>query len=168
MLTKTEFLAALKREEKILIHLSTKLESKHLDFRLTPPQRSTRELLQYLTINALAGTTYFVTGSWDHWQPMADKAKAIDLAGFAAAMKKQNQAVAKLLKPISDKAFITRKVTSITGKGTLPLAQALFENTLNWCIGYRMQLFLQAKAAGLSEIGTSNLWMGKDSAKKKK
>jgi hypothetical protein len=32
-------------------------------------------------------------------------------------------------------------------------------------IGYRMQLFLQAKAAGLSGLNSGNLWAGKDSKK---
>lgn len=165
MLSKSEFLAALKRETKILTHLASKLEAKHLDFRFSPPQRSTLELLQYLTINCEAGTTYFVTGSWDHWEGMAERAKAVDLAGFAKALKKQEAAVAKLLKPISDKAFITKKVKPVSGKGSVVLSQALFEGTITWSIGYRMQLFLQAKAAGLAGLNSGNLWAGKDSTK---
>jgi hypothetical protein len=165
MLSKSEFLAALKRETKILTHLASKLEAKHLDFRFSPPQRSTLELLQYLTINLEAGTTYFVTGSWDHWEGMAERAKAVDLAGFAKALKKQESAVAKLLKPISDKAFTTKKVKPVSGKGSVVLSQALFEGTLTWAIGYRMQLFLQAKAAGLAGLNSGNLWAGKDSKK---
>lgn len=166
MLSKVEFLAALKRETKILTHLASRLDAKHLDYRLSPAQRSISELLQYLTINAQASTTYFLTGSWDHWEPLADKAKAVDLAGFAKALKKQDAAVAKLLKPISDKSFATKAVKPVWGKGTLPLAQALFENTLTWAIGYRTQLFLQAKAAGVADLGSTDLWTGKAPKKK--
>lgn len=165
MLSKSEFLAALKRETKILTHLASKLEAKHLDFRFTPAQRSTLELLQYLTVNQEAGTTYFLTGSWDHWEGMEQRAKTVDLAGFAKTLKKQEAAVAKLLKPISDKAFITKQVKPLSGKGSVVLSQALVEGPLTWTIGYRMQLFLQAKAAGLSELNSANLWAGKDSTK---
>lgn len=166
MLSKAEFLAALKRETKILTHLASRLEAKHLEHRLTPTQRSIGELLQYLTINAQASTTYFLTGSWDHWDATAEKAKGVDLAGFVKALKKQDATVAKLLKPISDKAFITKAVKPVWGKGSVPLAQALFENTLTWAIGYRTQLFLQAKSAGLVDLGSSDLWAGKAPKKK--
>ncbi len=162
MLTKPEFLAALKRETKILSHLAGQLEPKHLDFRLTSAQRSTRELLQYLTINAQASTTYYLSGTWDHWDALAAGATAIDLATFSGALKSQERAVVRLLAPISDKAWRTRMVKPMSGKGSkLALDVALFETTLSMCIGYRMQLFLQAKAAGLAQLASKDLWAGK-------
>jgi hypothetical protein len=162
MLTKPEFLAALKRETRILSHLASRLRAKHLDFRFTPAQRSTLELLQYLTINAQASATYYLRGSWDHWEALAASAKAVDLASFPAALKAQERAVARLLAPLSDKAWRSLQVKPMSGKGRkLSLDVALFETTLTMCIGYRMQLFLQAKAAGLPELKSSDLWAGK-------
>jgi hypothetical protein len=162
MLSKPEFLAALKRETRILSHLASRLRAKHLGFRFTPPQRSTLELLQYLTINAQAGATYYLRGSWDHWEAMDAAAKSVDLASFPAALKAQERAVARLLAPISDKAWRTMRVTPMSGKGPkVPLDAALFETTLTMCIGYRMQLFLQAKAAGLKQLKSSDLWAGR-------
>ena len=162
MLTKPEFLAALKRESKILTHLASRLGDKHLAFRFTPPQRSTLELLQYLTINAQASVTYYLNGSWDHWDALDAAAKGVDLAAFPQALKAQERAVAKLLAPISEKAWRTKLVTPMSGKGRkLTLDTALFETTLTMCIGYRMQLFLQGKAAGLGELKSSDLWVGK-------
>ncbi len=53
-------------------------------------------------------------------------------------------------------------VKSMSGKGRkLPLDVMLFETTLTTCLGYRMQLFLQAKAAGLAELASRDLWAGK-------
>lgn len=162
MLTKPEFLAALKRETTILCHLASRLRAKHLAFRFTPAQRSTLELLQYLTINAQAGVTYYLRGSWDHWEALAASAKAVDLASFPAALKAQERAVARLLAPVSDKAWRTLQVKPMSGKGRkLALDVALFETSLTMCIGYRMQLFLQAKAAGLPKLKSSDLWAGK-------
>ena len=162
MLTKTEFLAALKRETRILSHLAGTLEAKHLDFRLTPAQRSTIELLRYLTIQNTASTTYFLNGNWDHWDGLDAKAATVDLASFPTALKAQERTVARLLAPISDKAWQTRLVKPMSGKGRgIPLGTALFETTLTWCIAYRMQLFLQAKAAGLSGLKSKDLWAGK-------
>ena len=127
-----------------------------------PAQRSTLELLQYLTINAQASTTYYLRGTWDHWEALASSAKAVDLASFPVALKAQERAVARLLAPISDKAWRSLQVKPMSGKGRkLALDVALFETTLTMCIGYRMQLFLQAKAAGLGELKSSDLWAGK-------
>ena len=162
MLTKPEFLAALKRETKILSHLASRLRKQHLDFRFTPTQRSILELLQYLTINGQASVTYYLRGSWDHWETLASAAKAVDLASFPTALKAQERAVARLLAPLSDKAWRSQQVKPMSGKGRkLGLDVALFETTLTMCIGYRMQLFLQAKAAGLPELKSSDLWAGK-------
>lgn len=162
MLTKPEFLAALKRETKILNHLAGKLREEHLGFRFTPPQRSTLELLQYLTIGAEAGVGYYLNGSWDHWEALESRSKDLSLAGFAAALKAQERNVARLLKPVSDKAFLTRTVKPMMGKGKATLSQALADTTMCQAVGYRMQLFLQAKAAGLHGLGSSDLWAGRD------
>lgn len=162
MLTKPEFLAALKRETRILSHLASGLRAKHLGFRFTPPQRSTLELLQYLTINAQAGVTYFLNGNWDHWDALEATAKRVDLASFPAALKAQERTVARLLAQVSDQAWRSRMVGQLSGKGPKrPLGAALFDSTLTTCIGYRMQLFLQAKAAGLKQLKSSDLWAGK-------
>ena len=49
-LTKTELIASLRNEVRILLHLAGKVEPSMLDFRPTQKQRSTRELLQYLSM----------------------------------------------------------------------------------------------------------------------
>lgn len=162
MLTKSEFLAALARETKILTHLSRQLKPKHLAFRFTPPQRSTLELLQYLTINAQAGVGWFLNGNWDHWDALEAQAKMVTLPRFPAALKAQQRAVARLLAKVGEKEWATRRVVPMSGMGKGPaLGVALFESTLTTCIGYRMQLFLQAKAAGLAKLKSSDLWHGR-------
>src|SRR6188474_611046 len=48
-LTKDELISSLQNEVRILQHLCTKIEPTMLDYRPTPKQRSTLELLRYLT-----------------------------------------------------------------------------------------------------------------------
>ncbi len=62
VLTKTELIGALQHEVHILQHLTTKIDPSMLDYRPTPKQRSTIELLKYLAVmgpvlvkSALAG-----------------------------------------------------------------------------------------------------------------
>jgi hypothetical protein len=162
MISKSEFLDALKREARITTHLVGKLSGPQLEFRFSPPQRSTLELLQYLTIGTQASVAYHLSGNWDHWDALEAQAKEVTQAGFAKAMAAQTRAVAKLLAPISDRAFATRLAKSKVDGKARSIAASLFLGTLTQAIGYRMQLFLQAKAAGHPELNSKNLWAGKD------
>ena len=49
VLTKSELIASLQKEVRILLHFVTKIDPDVLDYRPTPQQRSTIELLRYLT-----------------------------------------------------------------------------------------------------------------------
>src|SRR6267378_2846801 len=50
VLTKSELIAALQNEVRILLHLASKIDRAMLDYRPTPKQRSTIELLRYLSV----------------------------------------------------------------------------------------------------------------------
>ena len=47
VLTKSELIASLQNEVRILLHLASKIDRGMLDYRPTPKQRSIIELLQY-------------------------------------------------------------------------------------------------------------------------
>jgi hypothetical protein len=49
ILTKTELITSLQKEVRILLHLAGKIDRAHLEYRPTPKQRSTIELLRYLS-----------------------------------------------------------------------------------------------------------------------
>src|SRR5688572_28288839 len=50
VLTKPELIGSLQHEVRILLHLASKIEPAVIDYRPTPKQRSTIELLRYLSI----------------------------------------------------------------------------------------------------------------------
>ena len=50
VLTKEELISALQNEVRILVHLAGKVDKSKLDYRPTAKQRSTLELLQYMSI----------------------------------------------------------------------------------------------------------------------
>lgn len=166
MLTKAEFLASLQREADITSHLVAKLRPEHLAFRLTPAQRSLQELIVFMATQYAGSVAFLTTGSWDAWGAYAKLNADLTPATFAEHMARQVTEVHRLLQDISEQDFARRVVKTPTGVETT-LANALLEVTLKWAAGYKMQLFLQAKAAGLGELGTSNLWHGKDPAPKK-
>ena len=50
VLTKSELITSLQDEVRILLHLAGKIDREKLDYRPTPKQRSTLELLKYLSM----------------------------------------------------------------------------------------------------------------------
>src|SRR5258706_4280613 len=50
VLTKEELIASLRHEVRILTHLAGKVDRSKLDYRPTPKQRTTLELLQYMAV----------------------------------------------------------------------------------------------------------------------
>ena len=161
MLTKTEFIAALARESAIAKHLASKLQPDHLGFRLTPAQRSTAELLQYYATFMAGTVAYFVSGNFDAWDGYEAANVGVTPASFGEALDRQLAEVTRLLTPVGDAEFATRASKDFAGNPA-PLVTLLTDLTLSFAIGYKMQLFLQAKAAGLSTLGTPNLWFGVD------
>jgi hypothetical protein len=160
MYTKESFLAACKLEAKILKHLAAQATPAQLGYRPTPGQRSTLELLQYLSYSPLASVIYAATGTWDHYDGLAAAGKDLTLAGFPKAIDKQAAAIAKHLKPLSD-ATLRRKQTTHWNGQKMTLGEALVALVLQHLTAYRFQLFLYLKASGSSQLGTSDAWMGK-------
>ena len=50
VLRKSELIALLQSETRILLHLAGKIDRSRLDYRPTPKQRRTIELLRYLSV----------------------------------------------------------------------------------------------------------------------
>ncbi len=164
MLTKAEFLASLQREHDITLHLVSKLTPVLAEFRLSPGQRSTLELLRYLTVQIEGTLGFFLTASWDGWETAEEAAKGLTLDQIPGALAAQMTRVQAQLAAFDETTFAARRCTTFSGHETT-LAHALLEHTLKFAVAYKMQLFLQAKAAG-PELGSSNLWAGKDPAPK--
>src|SRR5215475_6256070 len=77
VLTKQELIGALQNEVRIFLHLAGKIDRNKLDYRPAPKQRSTIELLRYMSV---MGPTLL----------KAIKAGAFDQEGFQAAMTEAN------------------------------------------------------------------------------
>src|SRR6266496_3338305 len=158
-LTKDELIVSLQREVRILLHLAGKIDPDRLDYRPTPTQRSTIELLRYLMVMGPALIRGIKTGTFDleAWKADAAVADAASLDLLLAAIEKQSAQYAALLNAYSDADFrgeidmFGRKAT----RGTF-----IVELVLGGCAAYRTQLFLYLKACGRDELNTMNLWQG--------
>ena len=103
VLTKSELVALLQKEVRLLLHLTTKIDPDMLDYRPTPKQRSTIELLRYLTTSGPALISYA------KGQPM--DAEAIAEVTEAANKRNFDETVAALA-ALSDRAWLDRTVSS--------------------------------------------------------
>ena len=161
MIPKDELLAAMQRECDICIHLHSKIPEGGLDFRFTPPQRSTLELLQYLSFVGTGFTTAVVDATWDPYGEMAKASESLTADAFPAAMERQKPEHADRFAKVTDEDMVTREFTQPWGH-TQKLGRAIQELAYASLVAYRMQLFLHAKAAGNAEIATPNCWAGMD------
>jgi hypothetical protein len=162
-LTKSELIASLQHEVDVLLHLASKIDRLKLDYRPTPKQRSTIELLQYLSVMGPELVKAAKAGGFDPaiWTVAEKAARARDFDETLAAIGAQREAYPALLADVSDADF--RAEIEMFGSKTTR-GSFIVNLVLCGCAAYRTQLFLYLKACGREELGTMNLWAGVDAA----
>ena len=161
VLTKSELIASLQHEAHILLHLASKIDRTKLDYRPTPKQRSTFELLKYLSYMGPVMVEAAHAGGFDRaaWGAATQAAEARDFDETLAAIAAQRDIYACRLGAISDADF--RVEIEMFGRRTTRGA-FLVNTVLCGYAAYRTQLFVYLKACGRDELNTMNLWAGVD------
>jgi hypothetical protein len=161
VMTKSELIASLQNEVRLLLHLVSKIDRAKLDYRPTPKQRSTLELLKYLSmmgprfVQAAKAATFDAAA----WVAAEQTAAARDFDQTLAAIAAQTDAYVTLLADASDADLRVE----IDGNGFKTTRGAFLVNFgIAACAAYRMQLFLYLKASGREDLGSTNLWVGVD------
>lgn len=161
VLTKSELIGSLKHEVRILQHLTGKVDRAKLDYRPTPKQRSTLELLQYLTIMGPELIKAAQAGGFnpETWSAAEKTAAARDFNQSVAAIAQQSDTYAAALGAMSDDDF--RGEIEMFGQ---KYTRGAFIVNLVLCghAAYRTQLFNYLKASGREDLSTMNLWAGVD------
>jgi hypothetical protein len=163
VLSKDELLASLRNETRILLHLVGKVEPSHLDYRPTARQRSTIELLRYLTMMGPALVKAGTAGAFDEagWTEDEKAASSRGLAEIRVAIEAHPAHYEKLLASVTEADL--RAEADVFGMGHKTSRGYFLVNTaLASCAAYRTQLFLYLKACGREELSTWNLWGGID------
>ena len=161
VMTKPELVAALQNEVRILGHLAGKIEPAMLDYRPTPKQRSTLELLRYLSMMGPTLVADAIASTFDEakWSAAEQAASALSFEQALAAIAAQAEGYATLLAPVSDED-LRAEIAPFGEKSSR--GAFLVNMVLCGCAAYRTQLFLYLKACGREELGTWNLWAGVD------
>ena len=167
VLTKNELITSLQHEVRVLLHLASKVDPAKLDYRPTAKQRSTLELLQYMTIMGPIHLRAVKAGAFDMdawrtaWRTGEAAAKVMNLEEVKDAIGKQPALFAELLGSCSD-ADLRGEIEMFgrrASRGSMFAGLMLCHYS-----AYRMQLFLYLKASGREELNTMNLWVGVDGA----
>lgn len=161
MLDKQQILDSLLSEGEIVKHLIQKLPDGSADYRPTPGQRSTLELLRYLAMCGMGGTLAMADGNWDGYKEWSAKTADLTLEQIAPAIDEQADALRAYYGALTDEQFANQKATTPLGQ-EVTLGRALLELPVKWMTAYRMQLFLYCKQAGNEDIWTPNCWGGVD------
>jgi hypothetical protein len=162
VLTKSELIGSLQNEVRILLHLASKVEPTMVDYRPTPKQRSTLELLKYLSIMGPGLVQAAKSGGFDRelWVKAQAEAEARDFNQTVAAIAAQSDTYASLISSMSE-ADLRLEMDGFDGRKTTRGA-FMVNLVLSGHAAYRTQLFLYLKACGRDELSTYNLWAGVD------
>jgi hypothetical protein len=161
VLDKQELIESLQNEIKILLHLGGKITPAMLDYRPTPKQRSTIELLRYLTVMGPVLVPSVKAGAFlmEAWESNVAKSATLDLAGALAEIEKQSAFYAEAINGFSEEELRTRlEFFGESGSRGFFLVKWV----LSGHAAYRTQLFCYLKACGLDTLGTPDLWRGVD------
>ncbi len=157
-LTRTELISSLQNEVRILLHLAGKIDRTQLDYRPSPKQRSTIELLRFLSIMGPGLIRAAASGGTDTaaWQAAETAAAGRDFDQTCAVIATQHDDYAALLADLDLRVEIEMFGTRDT-RGAFIVKSVLCGHA-----AYRTQLFLYLKASGDDALNSMNLWAGTD------
>jgi hypothetical protein len=161
VLSRDELVALLQHEVKILRHLAGKIDRAALDYRPTPKQRTTLDLLRYLTMMGPALVDVAESGTFDPaaWTVRERAAAALNFDEAVAAIAAHADLYARRAAGWSD-GWLRAEIAPWGESCTR--GRFLVQFVLCGCTAYRMQLFLYLKSCGRDELGTLDLWDGVD------
>jgi hypothetical protein len=161
VLTKQELIAALQNEVGILVHLCGKVKPEMLDYRPTPKQRSTIELLRYLTVMGPVLVPSIKAGEFlaDQWNAAEARAAKMDFDAVVKELEAQAGFYAEELGAFSGEEL--RGEIDLFGSKSSRGAM-LVNIVVCGHAAYRTQLFCYLKSCGREELNTMNLWAGVD------
>ncbi len=157
MFSVESFIRAYFKESTISIDLFHKMPSGALDYRPTPGQRSTAELLRYLSYGPYNVTRRILAGDWSLGKPANEATKEWPASDFPRNMRWQMEEVARLVRAANSRCLEIDDMVFPWGE-TMKKGEALVNHPLRFLTGYRMQLFLYLKAAGGGHLATKDLW----------
>ncbi len=156
MYTKENFIKSLENEVRIIKHLGSKVTPEIAEYRPSPAQRSTLELMQYISAVGSGVMKSVLLGDTKAWNEYDDFRKSVTIDNFSEKMDQELNDMKENFAKFVDTDF--GREADFYGKASI--AEHMI-NILRNFSAYRMQLFLYIKANGIP-LNTMNLWGGVD------
>lgn len=167
MVTREEFLQSIGHEIEVCIHLHGKIPEGGLDYRPSEKQRTTLELMRYLSTCVIGPFASLVKDDWSEYDRYEKEVADMTSEEFPEIMRRQLERFRDLFTSVSDQDLAERIVRAPGVPGDVTLGMATMRTAYAWLVAYRHELMLRVKASGNMEIGTANNWMGVDWKPKK-
>ena len=158
MYTKDQVWGSISKELAIIKHLAEKIPEGQEHHKPTEKQRTTLELLQYLSIMGAGLLNVGLTGDSAGFAPYVERSHAVTVENFGEAIDWEEGEMKKIFDQFTDENL----AEEISVFGRTQTRAMFILDALKMMVGYKMQLFLYAKASGNHAIGTPNLWAGMD------
>lgn len=165
MYSPQQLIVGITNEFNILKHLGSKVSEANHIHKLTDPQRSIQELEHYIISSFPAQIMAMVAWSIDDTIYMEYIGKFSDFSydQFGAELDRSLAIITAEITSLTESAW-SEEITMWGGK-TAARSVFLIDYVFAFLGAYKMQLFLQLKHSGLSDLGTMNLWAGIDAPK---
>jgi hypothetical protein len=161
MYSTPQLIAGITNEFNILKHLGSKVSEANHAHKLTDPQRSIQELEHYIISSLPAQIIMMVEWVQDNQKYMDYSGQFADFSydQFDAELDRALTIISDELLSLTESQW--SEEISIWGR-TGSRSMFLIDYVFAFLGAYKMQLFLQLKHSGLSDLGTMNLWAGVD------
>lgn len=161
MYTREQFWKSASNEIRIIKHLATKIPAGQEGYRPSDAQRSTLELLQYLSATGATTMKVMLTENKNSYEDYVSFKEGVTVENFAEKMDAQEKDMKEMFEKITDED-LTKEFDYY---GNRTKAEHMIEGILKTFAAYRMQLFLYVKACG-AYVSTMDVWAGVDTPPK--
>ncbi len=157
MYTKEQVWKSIANEIRIIKHLATKIPVGTEGYKPSENQRSTIELLQYLSATGSSTMKVLLTEDTKAGASYTEYKEGVTVENFSEKMDVQEADMKEMFAKFTDEDLL--KTFDYYGARTK--AEHIVEGIAKVFAAYRMQLFLYVKANG-AHVSTYDVWMGID------
>lgn len=161
MISKEEFTGALVRELEVIKHLGSKVKPEQLSFKPTEKQRTTQELMHYLSYVFVALAESIYKGDKSIYMSHMNEKESVSIENFAGSIDSQIAKIQEYVNMMNEEDMKVEVDIWVVQTKAMHLL-----HMLKTACAYKMQLFLYLKQSGSPELNTSNLWRGVDAEMK--
>lgn len=159
-MTKKHLLESIEREIILLKRLIPFIEEKDLDFRPVEKMRSTYELMQYLSAVGSVMFRWLIKNDItpEDRTKIAEYRATLTLENFSQRLDDDLKIIKGYMDNLTEEDLHSMEV-ELPWKEKMLLGSAIINAPVKWLATYRMQLFVNLKMNGHTDLATKDAWV---------